>query len=144
MKFIILVLGLALCLTTTLTIAASTTTSSAMPIPAKIDGYTAYSLEQVKGVKAILNPFISYSVSVVINAVNSKKFAPESYSFFLRKAFRKSVFGVHEILYYYRAYNPRNKSGKIYYGTFNVFWPSVTGYKAKFLGYTVDKAVKRA
>lgn len=161
MKLAFFALGLILCLTPPLTSAQYNQTNqtnqtdqtnqtnltlyadSPFPIPAEMDGYTGYSLEQAKNISSLLNPFVSYSITCVANAIMSKQFAPENYSFFMRYAFRMIVEGGFDTLYYYRAYNPTNETGKIYYGTFTVLYPTWAGYQAKFLNYTVDVAADR-
>lgn len=146
MKFIILILGLSICLTSTLTSAKHHHhyPDSPFPIPVEIDGYTGYTLDQARHIPSILDPFVSNSISCVVHAVKDKKFPAESYSFFMRHAFRKSVEGGYETLYYYRAFNPKNKEGNVYFGTFTIFYPTEAGYTEKFLSYTVDATVERS
>lgn len=152
MKFIIFVLSIALCLTSSLANPTHhlrhhrlrTPDNHIFPMPDQIEGYTAYTLDQARHIKSILNPFVSYSVTLVVDAVLSHKMAPESYSCFMRGAFRKEVEGGYETLYYYRAFNPKNMEGKVYYGTFTAFYPNEEGHSTQFLGFTVDAHALRA
>ena len=112
-------------------------------VPTSLEGFRGYSLAQVKNTKTLLDPFIKFAATIVINFVNQKKFAPASYSFFMSYAYRKAVEGGYENRYYFRSYDPKNPTGYVYRGYFSVFWPSVTGQKAKLLNQIVESRVRR-
>ena len=135
MKRLLIALTLLICLSVTLAVKAP-------EIPKNLKGYTKFTLAQVKKNSIVLNTYLAHSSTLIIKLINEKKVPPASYSVFLRAAFRKLVDKKYEIIYYFRTYDPRNKEGKIYYGTFT---SSVlaTGGERKFLGYEITHSLPR-
>lgn len=136
MKSLLFALAVIFCFTATY--AANTPPA----IPSSIEGYTGYSLAQVKKNSIVLNTFIAQTSNFIIKAINEKKITPSSYSVFLRYAFRATTSTGYQMIYYVRTYDPKNPNGKIYYGRFTVT-TSATGGSRKFISYSIDKSFKR-
>jgi len=135
MKLIVFVVTISLCITSIKAIG-----QTPPELPLEIDDYEGFSLVEVRKHSNLLNTFVSLTPTYVVQAIKSKRMFPASYSVFMRYCFEKKTETGSEILYFLRAYDPKNAKGKIYYGTFTA---ATFGNHKEFGQFTVDKSFLR-